>query len=123
MTCNHDLCIRVVAEVVREFIELRAFFGFNGEAVVRKEDRFAFESVVIGSVWIAGAFRQGLVVNIVGAISEGCAIPFYLCLRTRKGWRGGLEVRGRYISYFSAGCIGFCVVTQVIGYFDSFPCK
>ena len=90
MTCNHDLCIRVVAEVVREFVELGAFLSLNREAVVGKEDCFGFEGFVISGVGIAGAFRQGLVINIVGAIAKGCAVSFFIfvCAPGKDGEEG-----------------------------------
>ena len=90
MTCDHDLGVGVVAEVVCKFIELGAFLGFDRKTVVRKKDSIGFKGFVVGGVGIAGAFGEGLIVNVVGAISEGCAVPLFVfvCAPGKDGEEG-----------------------------------
>ena len=51
--CDDDFGVSVIAEVVGELIEFGAFFGFDGEAVVGKEDGIGFEGFVVGGIGVA----------------------------------------------------------------------
>ena len=72
--------VGIVAEIVGQFVELRAFLGLDGEAVVGEVDRLALEGFVIGGIRVAGAFGQGLIVNVVGSIAESGGIAFFVLI-------------------------------------------
>ena len=51
--CDDDFGVGIITEVVGELIEFGAFFGFDGEAVVGKEDGIGFEGFVVGGIGVA----------------------------------------------------------------------
>ena len=53
VTGNDDLGVGIIAEVVRQFIELGTFLGLDGKTVIGEIDRFALEGFVVGVVRIA----------------------------------------------------------------------
>lgn len=59
MAGDDNLGVGVVAEVVRQFIEFRPLFGFDGKAVVSEVDGFAFEGFVVGIVRVAERSGRG----------------------------------------------------------------
>lgn len=78
MTSDDDLGIGIIAEVVGQLVEFRPLFSFDGEAIVGEENGFAFESVVVCGVGVTRTLGEGLVVNIVGAVSEGRTISLFI---------------------------------------------
>ena len=74
---DDDLGVSVIAEVVGELIEFRAFFGFDGEAIVGKENSVGFEGFVVGGIGVTRALGERLIVDIIGAVTESGAVAFF----------------------------------------------
>ena len=77
VACDDDFGVGIITEVVGELIEFGAFFGFDGEAVVGKEDGIGFEGFVVGGIRVARALGERLIVDIIGTVTEGGAVPFF----------------------------------------------
>ena len=77
VACDDDFGVGVIAEVVGELIEFGALFGFDGEAIVGKENGIGFEGFVVGGIGVTGALGEGLIVDIIGAVTEGGTVAFF----------------------------------------------
>ena len=88
--CDDDFGVGIIAEVVGELIEFGAFFGFDGEAVVGKEDGIGFEGFVVGGIGISRALGERLIVDVVGAVTESGAVAFFVlvCASRKDGEEG-----------------------------------
>ena len=75
--CDDDFGVGIITEVVGELIEFGAFFGFDGEAIVGKEDGIGFEGFVVGGIGVTRALGKGLIVDIIGAVTESGAVTFF----------------------------------------------
>lgn len=90
VTCDDDLGVGVVAEVVGELIEFGALFGFDGEAIVGKEDGIGFEGFVVGGIGVTRALGERLIVDIIGAVTESGAVALFVfvCAPRKDGEEG-----------------------------------
>ena len=90
VACDDDFSVGVITEVVGELIEFGPFFGFYGEAIVGKEDGIGFEGFVVGGIGVTGALGKGLIVDIVGAVTEGGTVAFFVfvCASRKDGEEG-----------------------------------
>ena len=90
VACDNDFGVSVIAEVVGELVEFGAFLGFDGEAVVSKEDGIGFEGFVVGGIGVTRALGEGLVVDIIGAVTEGSPVAFFVfvCAPRKDGEEG-----------------------------------
>ena len=77
VACDDDFGVGIIAEVVGELIEFGAFFGFDGETIVGKEDGIGFEGFVVGGIGVTRALGKGLIVDIISAVTEGSAVAFF----------------------------------------------
>ena len=77
VACDDNFGVSIIAEVVGKLIEFGAFFGFDGEAVVGKENGIGFEGFVVGGIGVTRALGKGLIVDIIGAVTESGAVTFF----------------------------------------------
>ena len=90
VACDDNFGVGIITEVVGELIEFGTFFGFDGEAIVGKEDGIGFEGFVVGGIGVARALGERLIVDVVGAVTEGGAVPFFVfvCASRKDGEEG-----------------------------------